>query len=52
MLPFAVLDENVKSVSDVDENRLEWIGFADEYAEYVLYTDDGISKEYVPQEEW
>lgn len=52
MLPFAVLDENVKSVSDVDENRLEWIGFADEYAEYVLYTDDGISKEYIPQEEW
>ncbi|MDD6515371.1 MAG: glycoside hydrolase family 31 protein, partial [bacterium] len=52
MLPFAVLDEHVKSVSDVDENRLEWIGFADEYAEYVLYTDDGISKEYVPQEEW
>ena len=30
MLPVAVLDENVKSVSDVDENRLEWIGFADE----------------------
>lgn len=52
MLPFAVLDEHVRSVSDVDETRLKWIGFADEYAEYVLYTDDGISREYTPKEEW
>lgn len=52
MIPFAVLGENAKSVADIDENNLEWIGFTENEAEYVLYTDDGISRNYVPREEW
>ena len=50
VLPMAVLDENVKSVKDVDENKLEWLGYADEKAGYILYTDDGISKNIVSKE--
>jgi len=41
-LPLAVLDDDVKSTKDVDENKLEWIG--DGSVKYILYTDDGISK--------
>ncbi|KAI4452711.1 hypothetical protein C823_007295 [Eubacterium plexicaudatum ASF492] len=52
MLPLAVLDENVTSVPDADGGQHEWIGFARQTAEYVLYEDDGISKRYTPQEQW
>ncbi len=52
MLPMAVLDENIKSIEGIDASGYEWIGFADDTAEYVLYDDDGLSKEYVPQSEW
>lgn len=52
MLPLAVLDADVKNISDIDAGRYEWIGFAEKDAEYVLYEDDGISKNYLPQEEW
>ena len=52
MLPMAVLDENIKSIEGIDASGYEWIGFADDTAEYVLYNDDGLSKEYVPQSEW
>lgn len=52
MLPFAILDESVKTVRDIDASRYEWIGYADSVAEYTLYDDDGISKSYVPQETW
>ena len=52
MLPVAVLDEDVKNISGVVAGRYEWIGFAEDAAEYVLYEDDGVSKEYTPQESW
>lgn len=52
MLPLAVLDQDVKTIADVDENRIEWIGFAEESAEYLVYSDDGISRNYTPQENW
>lgn len=52
MLPMAVLDEDVRNISGVDMERLEWIGFTDTEASYVLYDDDGISKQYAPKENW
>lgn len=52
MLPLAVLDENVRTTVDVDETKIEWIGMPGETAEYLMYTDDGISKCYTPQEAW
>ena len=52
MLPVAVLDEDVKNISGVVAGRYEWIGFAEDAAEYVLYEDDGVSKKYTPQENW
>ncbi len=52
MLPLAVLDEQVKSICDMKDGQYEWIGFAQPSAEYVLYEDDGITKQYVPQSEW
>lgn len=52
MLPLAVLEEEVKSTLDVKAGRYEWIGFAEEAAEYLLYEDDGLSKNYVPKEQW
>lgn len=52
MLPLAVLDADVTNSSDIDPKRYEWLGFAEESAEYVLYEDDGISKNYRPKEEW
>lgn len=52
MLPLAVLDETAKSTEDVKEGRYEWIGFAKEAAEYVLYEDDGVSRQYTPKERW
>lgn len=52
MLPLAVLEQDAKTVCGIDKSRYEWIGFADEQAEYVLYDDDGISKAYTPKEQW
>ena len=52
MLPFAVLGDDAKTTQDVFTDRLVWIGIADEKAEYVLYEDDGISKNYAPRSEW
>ena len=52
MLPFAVLEEDVRTTQDVSPERIVWIGFADKEAEYVLYEDDGVSKRYAPKEDW
>ena len=52
MLPFAVLEDDAKTTQDVSTDHLVWIGIADEKAEYVLYEDDGISKNYAPRSEW
>lgn len=52
MIPLAAVDENVRSTADLDDVQYEWIGFAEPTAEYVLYEDDGISKQYTPQSEW
>ena len=52
MLPLAILDDMVNTTADLDESRYEWIGFAEERAEYTLYQDDGISKTYTPQKDW
>lgn len=52
MLPLAVLTHEVKTVMDIDESKYEWIGFTERTAEYVLYTDDGISRNYTPCENW
>ncbi len=52
MLPFAVLGDDVKTTQDVSPDRLVWIGFTDDWAEYTLYDDDGISRRYTPKEEW
>ena len=52
VLPLAVLDEHVKSIKDVDEERVDWIGFTDDCAGYVWYQDDGVSRNYTPKEQW
>lgn len=52
ILPLAVLNHDVKTVNDIEDSNYEWIGFVEKSAEYVLYDDDGISKNYVPQKEW
>lgn len=52
MLPLAVLDGQVQSSADVDDDSCEWIGFTDDTAEYVFYHDDGITKEYTPEAAW
>ena len=52
MLPLAVLDDDIRNISGIDKNRYEWAGFAEDKAEYVLYDDDGISKNYTPKEQW
>lgn len=52
MLLLAVLDDAVRTTEDLDETQYEWIGYVGERAEYMLYQDDGISKEYTPRENW
>lgn len=52
MLPIAILDEHVKTIEDVNDERCEWIGFTEESAEYVWYQDDGTTRRYTPKEEW
>ena len=37
------------------ETNMEWLGFIGESVEsveYVLYNDDGISRDYVPEKDW
>lgn len=54
-LPVAKLGENVKTMADIDEKDCEWIIYKGEEtsaAEYVWYTDDGISKSYTPESQW
>lgn len=51
-LPLAVLDNNLKSTADMKDVSYEWICFGDGPVEYVFYEDDGISKNYTPQEKW
>lgn len=52
MLPMAVLDDGVRNISGIDDKRYEWVGFTEKEAEYVLYDDDGISKNYTPKDQW
>lgn len=52
MLPIALLGEDVKNITDMDEACYEWIGFTKDTAEYVLYEDDGVSRQYTPKEKW
>ena len=50
VLPFAVVDKDLKSTCDLVENEYEWVGYVDKTAQYVLYSDDGISIECTPEE--
>lgn len=52
LLPMIILPKQVKTMADVDETRLEWLGAKDDEASYVLYTDDGISKKYTEKSQW
>lgn len=52
MLPFAVVGEQVRTTKDMEHAGCEWIGFVERKAEYILYSDDGITKEYLPESEW
>ncbi len=51
-LPLAVLDDDIRSTADMRDLSYEWIRFGDGPVEYVFYDDDGISREYVPQDRW
>ena len=52
MFPLAILDEHVKTIKDIDENHMEWVGFSEEPAEYLWYQDDGMTKNYTPEKDW
>lgn len=52
MLPFAVVGEQVRTTKDMENADCEWIGFVESKAEYILYSDDGITREYLPESEW
>lgn len=52
VLPLAVLSDEVLSTADLEGAKLEWIGYVPEQASYVLYADDGLSKEYPDKETW
>lgn len=52
LLPMVKLPEHVKTMADVDESKLEWLGYAQDEASYVLYTDDGVTKNYTAKENW
>ena len=51
-LPLAVLDDGVRSTADMEDLSYEWISFGDGPVEYVFYDDDGVSRDYVPEEQW
>ncbi len=48
----AVLGDAVNTTADLEQAKYEWIGYVPEQAEYMLYQDDGVSKDYVLQEKW
>lgn len=52
LLPMVRLPEVVKTMADVDESQIEWLGFTDDTASYVLYTDDGMGKDYISKDQW
>lgn len=52
LLPMAVLKEQVKNTADLDGAKTEWIGYTDGKAGYLLYEDDGSTRNYTPQDEW
>ena len=52
LLPLAVLKEEVRNTKDLSDARMEWIGYTDDKASYVLYEDDGYSKNYTLEENW
>lgn len=44
VLPIAVLGDDMRTTADIADAEYEWIGFVEDAAEYLLYDDDGISK--------
>ncbi len=52
VLPLARLGDSVLTTADLEESSYEWLGYVTDQAEYELYTDDGISKDYIPEEQW
>lgn len=52
VLPMAVVKDDVRTTADIADAEYVWIGFAEDSAEYVLYEDDGISKAWIPEENW
>lgn len=51
IIPLATVDSDVKSSLELD-GQYEWIGDVEGPAEYILYEDDGISKQYMPESGW
>ena len=39
-----VLGDDMRTTADIADAEYEWIGFVEDAAEYLLYDDDGISK--------
>lgn len=52
VLLLAALDDKVNTTVDLERAKYEWIGYVSEQAEYLLYEDDGISKEYLSKKDW
>ena len=52
LLPMAVLKDEVRNTKDLADARMEWIGYTDDKASYILYEDDGCTRNYTPEEEW
>lgn len=52
MLPMAVSNHQVRTIADLEDCNFEWIGYAEESVQYLLYSDDGISPNYTPREKW
>ena len=52
MLPLACINEDLRTMNDVDFDDVEWLGFVENKASYVYYKDDGVTKEYSKKESW
>lgn len=52
MLPLACINEDLRTMNDVDFDDVEWLGFVEHKASYVYYKDDGVTKEYTKKENW
>ena len=52
MLPLACINEDLRTMNDVDFDDVEWLGFVENKASYVYYKDDGVTKEYTKKENW